>query len=54
MRTPTPYLRERRSVRIYDGSAVTVLKPAQRRYWNAAAGMQDGDAILADHAPGAD
>lgn len=51
-RSPTPYLRERRSVRIYDGPMVTVLKPAQKRYWNAAVGMQDGDAILADHPPG--
>ena len=52
LRSPTPYLRERRSVRIYDGAQVTMVKPAQRRYWTVAAGLQDGDAILADHAPG--
>lgn len=52
VRSPTPYLRERRSLRLYDGPMVTVVKPAQRRYWSVAAAMQDADIILADHAPG--
>jgi hypothetical protein len=52
IRSPTPYLRERRSLRVYNGTQVTVIKPAQRRYWPIAAGLQDGDAILADHPPG--
>lgn len=52
VRSPTPYLRERRSLRIYDGPQVTMVKPAQRRYWTVAAGLQDGDTILADHPPG--
>lgn len=51
VRSPTPYLRERRSLRLYDGPMVTIIKPAQRRYWSVAAAMQDADAILADHAP---
>ncbi|WP_146056396.1 N-6 DNA methylase [Methylobacterium sp. V23] len=49
---PAPYLLERRSLRIYDGEQVTVVKPAQRRNWTVASGLQDGDLILADHAPG--
>ncbi len=49
VRSPTPYLRERRSVRIYGDEGVIVIKPAQRRYWTGASGMEDGDAILADH-----
>ncbi|MBK3402672.1 SAM-dependent DNA methyltransferase [Methylorubrum populi] len=52
VRSPTPYLRERRSLRIYDGAQVTMIKPAQKRYWTVAAGLQDGDTILADHPPG--
>jgi hypothetical protein len=50
--SPTPYLRERRSLRVYDGAQVTMIKPAQRRYWTVAAAFQDGDAILSDHPPG--
>ncbi|RYC33892.1 hypothetical protein D3273_01170 [Lichenibacterium minor] len=49
MRSPTPYLRERRHVRLYGEGDVTVIKPVQRRYWNVASGLMDGDAILADH-----
>jgi hypothetical protein len=43
------YLRERRAMRIYGANDVTVIKPAQRRYWNVAAGFEDGDIILTDH-----
>lgn len=49
LRSPTPYLRERRSVRVYGDEGIFIIKPAQRRYWTAASGMEDGDAILADH-----
>ncbi|WP_331314694.1 N-6 DNA methylase [Methylobacterium mesophilicum] len=52
VRAPTPYLRERRSLRIYEGTTVTFVKPAQRRYWLVSDAMHDGDLILADHAPG--
>ena len=49
--SPTPYLKERRSVRVYVPDAVTVVKPAQRRYWTVAAALQDADAIISDHWP---
>lgn len=48
-RNTLPYLSERRSLRIYGKGDVTVVKPAQRRYWSVAAALQDGDSILADH-----
>lgn len=44
-----PYLNERRQVRIYDEKALFILKPSEVRYWTRAAGLNDGDAILADH-----
>lgn len=44
-----PYLNERRQVRIYDDNALFILKPSEVRYWTRAAGLNDGDAILADH-----
>jgi hypothetical protein len=44
-----PYLNERRLLRIYDESALFVLKPSEVRYWTRAAGLNDGDAVLADH-----
>ena len=44
-----PYLNERRLLRIYDDNALFVLKPSERRYWTRTAGLNDGDAILADH-----
>jgi len=44
-----PYLNERRLLRIYDENALFVLKPSERRYWTRTAGLNDGDAILADH-----
>lgn len=43
------YLRERRAMRVYGENDVTIIKPAQRRYWNVAAGFEDGDIILTDH-----
>ncbi|GJD79044.1 N-6 DNA methylase [Methylobacterium gregans] len=43
------YLRERRAMRIYGERDVTIVKPAQRRYWSVAAGFEDGDIILTDH-----
>ncbi|CAJ9608147.1 N-6 DNA methylase [Burkholderia pseudomallei] len=44
-----PYLNERRQLRIYDESALFILKPSELRYWTRTAGLNDGDAILADH-----
>ena len=44
-----PYLNESRQVRIYGNEDVTIMKPAQWRYWNRTAGLNDADKILADH-----
>jgi len=44
-----PYLTERRAIRFYQGDVLTVLKPAEWRYWTVTAGLNDADAILADH-----
>jgi hypothetical protein len=44
-----PYLNERRQLRIYDQNALFILKPSEVRYWSRTAGLNDGDAILADH-----
>ena len=44
-----PYLNERRLLRIYDENALFILKPSEVRYWTRTTGLNDGDAILADH-----
>lgn len=44
-----PYLNERRQLRIYDERALFILKPSEVRCWTRTAGLNDGDAILADH-----
>ncbi|WP_423378143.1 HsdM family class I SAM-dependent methyltransferase [Burkholderia sp. LMG 32019] len=44
-----PYLNERRQLRVYDENALFILKPSEVRYWTRAAGLNDGDAVLADH-----
>lgn len=44
-----PYLNERRQLRIYDEDALFILKPSEMRYWTRTAGLNDGDAVLADH-----
>ncbi|MGQ3115781.1 HsdM family class I SAM-dependent methyltransferase [Hydrogenophaga sp.] len=44
-----PYLNERRQLRIYDENALFILKPSEVRYWTRAAGLNDGDVVLADH-----
>lgn len=44
-----PYLNERRQIRIYDENALFILKPSEARYWTRTAGLNDGDAVLADH-----
>lgn len=44
-----PYLNERRVLRIYDENALFILKPSEVRYWTRTAGLNDGDAVLADH-----
>ncbi|NGM80161.1 HsdM family class I SAM-dependent methyltransferase [Burkholderia multivorans] len=44
-----PYLNERRLLRIYDENALFILKPSEARYWTRTAGLNDGDAVLADH-----
>jgi hypothetical protein len=44
-----PYLNERRQLRIYDENTLYILKPSEVRYWTRTAGLNDGDAVLADH-----
>lgn len=44
-----PYLNERRQLRVYDENALFILKPSEVRYWTRTAGLNDGDAVLADH-----
>lgn len=44
-----PYLNERRQLRIYEENALFVLKPSEVRYWTRVVGLNDGDAVLADH-----
>ena len=44
-----PYLNERRQLRIYDENVLFILKPSEARYWTRTAGLNDGDAVLADH-----
>ncbi|MDH1210544.1 N-6 DNA methylase [Pseudomonas chengduensis] len=44
-----PYLNERRQIRVYDQDALFILKPSEVRYWTRTAGLNDGDAVLADH-----
>jgi hypothetical protein len=44
-----PYLNERRQLRIYDENALFILKPSEVRYWTRTTGLNDGDAVLADH-----
>lgn len=46
---PPPYLNESRQIRIYGTEDVTIIKPAQWRYWSRTAGLNDADKILADH-----
>lgn len=45
----TPYLNERRQLRIYSDDALYILKPSERRYWTQTIGLNDADVILADH-----
>lgn len=51
---PPPYLNESRQIRIYGREDVTIIKPAQWRYWSRTAGLNDADKILADHWYGKD
>lgn len=44
-----PYLNERRQLRVYQNNDLFVLKPSECRYWTRTAGLNDADAILADH-----
>lgn len=44
-----PYLNERRQLRIYSDNDLFILKPTEVRYWSKTAGLNDADAILADH-----
>jgi hypothetical protein len=44
-----PYLNERRQLRVYDENELFILKPSEVRYWTQTAGLNDGDAVLADH-----
>lgn len=44
-----PYLNERRQLRIYSDNDLFILKPTEVRYWSKTTGLNDADAILADH-----
>lgn len=44
-----PYLNERRQLRVYQQNDLFVLKPSEVRYWTRTSGLNDADAILADH-----
>jgi len=44
-----PYLNERRQLRVYGDNDLSILKPAEARYWTRTAGINDADVILADH-----
>ena len=44
-----PYLNERRQLRLYGPDDLFILKPTETRYWTVTAGLNDADAILADH-----
>jgi hypothetical protein len=45
----SPYLNERRQLRIYTDNDLCILKPAEVRYWTRTTGINDADVILADH-----
>jgi len=42
-------LHTRRHLRIYGEGELYVMKPNQRRYWTRSAGLNDADAVLAEH-----
>ena len=44
-----PYLNERRQLRVYLKDSLFVIKPAEARCWTRTVGLNDADAILADH-----
>lgn len=44
-----PYLNERRTLRLYLGDSLFMVKPSEVRYWTRSAGLNDADVILADH-----
>ncbi len=44
-----PYLNERRQMRLYSDEDLFILKPSETRYWTQTLGLNDADAILADH-----
>jgi type I restriction-modification system DNA methylase subunit len=48
----TRSLYTRRHLRIYSGNDIYIIKPDQRRFWSRSAGLNDGDAIIADHLGG--
>jgi len=39
----------RRSLRIYQGTDIYILQPAERRYWNRSAGRNEANRILKEH-----
>lgn len=43
------YVYVRRVLRIYADNDFYVVKPSQRRYWSRSAGLNDGDAVIAEH-----
>jgi hypothetical protein len=39
----------RRHLRVYGPGEVYIVKPAQVRFWTRSAGLNDADAVLAEH-----
>lgn len=39
----------RRNLRVYGPSEVYIIKPAEARFWSRSAGLNDADAVLAEH-----
>lgn len=44
-----PQVHTRRVLRVYSGEDVFVIKPSALRYWTATAGLNDGDAVIAEN-----
>lgn len=44
-----PYVHSRRVLRVYGTADFFVIKPAAARYWTQTSGLNDGDAVIAEH-----
>jgi len=45
----TPSLYSRRHVRVYGQGELFIIKPRELRFWSRSAGLNDADAVLAEH-----